>query len=591
MNGTRWVGEQVEDLAVGAMATRVKAYPATLRCEDVERLFTRDSSLASIIVRRDDGTPLLVDRVSFLNAMVGPLGYGGSLNHERPVEALVDSTATFIIPAAYPATVAYEALLARPVAHRFGAMVVDYGDATFGALAAAPLLEQVARMSAVEAMRDPLTGLANRNCLLDSISRQLAPDGDGRPVGLLFIDLDRFKVVNDGLGHGAGDQLLVVVADRIRTSVGAGNLAARLGGDEFAVVVEARRGDVSRAAARFAERIQIALADPIVVAGQKIFVSASIGIAIAAAGESASTLIRRGDIAMYQAKRRGGGNYLFEERDDTAAAQRLDIEAWLRVALSEETLLVHYQPIVSLATASLSGFEALVRGQDASLGRLVPDQFLPVADEIGLLPEVDRFVLDRALAASAHWRHDTGSEVPVSVNLSAASLRDDALLSVVPTALDRHAIAPHLLTLEVTESAMLQNPQRSAQLLDALHERGVRIAVDDFGTGYSSLTQLTTFHPDILKIDRSFVSRLRESVADQQVVSLVLALARGMRAGTVAEGIEELEQSQLLEGMGCDAGQGYLYAAPFPEAAALEAVRRSTLALPAGGLWRLPAVA
>ncbi len=220
MNGTRWVGEQVDDVPVGAMATKIRTYPATLRCGDVERLFTQDPSLACIIVRRDDGTPLLLDRVWFLNAMVGPLGYGGPLNHERPVEALVDSDATFIIPAGYPATVAYEALLARPVAHRFGAMVVDYGDGTFGALAAAPLLEQVARMSAAEAMRDPLTGLANRNCLLDSISRKLTTDEDGRPVGLLFIDLDRFKVVNDGLGHGAGDQLLAVVADRIRTSVG-----------------------------------------------------------------------------------------------------------------------------------------------------------------------------------------------------------------------------------------------------------------------------------------------------------------------------------------------------------------------------------
>jgi len=571
MNSAHWMPE-VTDLQIGVIAAPTKTYPATLRCSDVERLFTRDTRLNSVIVRGEDGGPLLVDRVSFLLAMVGPLGYGGALNHDRPVEELVDRAATLVIPAHHPASIAYEALLERPVASRFGPVIVAYPDGRFGTLDAATLLEHVARMSATEAMRDPLTGLANRTCLLDAISRRLASPRGGRPIGLLFIDLDRFKVVNDGLGHGAGDQLLTIVAERISASVGAGALAARLGGDEFAVLVDARRGDVSRAAARFAERIQSALAEPVPLSGQKIFASASIGIAMAVPGESAATLIRRGDIAMYQAKRRGGGNYVFEQRDDEAAAQRLGMEAWLRGALAEDSLLVHYQPIVALEDGSLAGFEALVRGADPVLGRLSPDQFLPVADEVGLLPDIDRFVLDRSLAAAEGWRRTAGRRVPVSVNLSAASLREDALVDVVIHALERHDVVPSFLTLEVTESAMLQNPTLSASLLDALSRHGVRVAIDDFGTGYSSLTQLTRFHADVLKIDRSFISRLRDSVADQQVVSLVIALARGMRAVTIAEGIEEQEQSQLLAQMGCDSGQGYLFAAPMVEGDALTAL-------------------
>ena len=580
-------GFAVIDAEVGGLASRALTVSAGLRCEDVERLFTKDPALGSLIVRETDGVPHLVDRVSFLNAMLGHIGYGRPLYHHRPMIELVDTTATFIVPARYPATVAYEGLLKRPAAHRFRDVVVEYPDGEFGILAAALLIEQVAKVSAAEALRDALTGLANRACILDSISRELTRDTRTHPLGLLFIDLDRFKVVNDGLGHAAGDQLLTIVANRLNSCLGPDDLAGRLGGDEFAVVLDISDVGAGDTAATYAERIRYALAEPVQIGGQDVFVSASIGIASASPGESPSTLIRRGDIAMYQAKRRGGGHYFFEESDDEAASQRLDIEAWLRRALTDGTLDIYYQPIVVTPSGALVGFEALVRGHHPAMGLLTPGRFLPIAEEIGVLPAIDRHVLVGALRAAATWRGVAASAPFVTVNVSAASLRDDSLLTIVPQALEQHGVPASALILEVTESAMLQNPKQAANLLHALQRMGVRIAIDDFGTGHSSLTQLTVFRPDVLKIDRSFVTRLRNSERDREVVALVLALARVMQAYTVAEGIEEPEQADLLADMGCDSGQGYLFAAPFTVDDAMEAVHRSNAGVTS--FWNLVA--
>ncbi|RJQ09770.1 MAG: EAL domain-containing protein [Dehalococcoidia bacterium] len=565
----------VVNAEVGELATRALVISATERCEEVERLFAKDASLGSLIARRADGTPLLVDRVSFLNAMLGNIGYGRPLYHHRPMLELVDPAATFIVGAQCPATVAYEGLLKRPAAYRFHDIIVEYGDGDYGTLAAALLIEQVAKISAAESLRDPLTGLANRTCILDALSRELAPGSRRQPLVLLFLDLDRFKVVNDGLGHAVGDQLLTIVAKRISSCVGADDLVGRLGGDEFAVVLNIADGATWHTAAAYAERIRRVLAEPVQIAGQEVFVSASIGIASAAPGESPATLIRRGDIAMYRAKRRGGGHYFFEESDDEAASQRLDIEAWLRRALTDGTLDIYYQPIVQIPGGTLMGFEALVRGHHPTMGMLSPAQFLPVAEEIGVLPAIDRHVLAGALRAAAAWRTESVDAPFVSVNLSAASLGEDSLLTVIPQVLEQCGVAPSALTLEVTESAMLQNPKQAARLLQALQRIGVRIAIDDFGTGHSSLTQFTTFRADVLKIDRSFVSRLCSSERDQEVVALILALARVIQACTVAEGIEEAEQAALLADMGCDTGQGYLFAAPFTAEEAMEAVHNS----------------
>ena len=577
----------VVDAEVGGLTSRALTISAGLRCEEVERLFTKDPSLGSLIVRGANGAPLLIDRVSFLNAMLGQIGYGRPLYHHRPTIELVDPSATFSVPARYPATVAYEGLLKRPAAHRFRDLVVEYPNGEFGILPAALLIEQVAKVSAAEALRDALTGLANRTCILDSISRELTRETRRHPLGLLFIDLDRFKVVNDGLGHAAGDQLLTIVANRISSCLGLDDLVGRLGGDEFAVVLDISDVGVRNSAATYAERIRHALAEPVQIGGQDVFVSASIGIASASPGESPSTLIRRGDIAMYQAKRRGGGHYFFEESDDEAASQRLDIEAWLRRALTDSTLDIHYQPIVATPGGALVGFEALVRGHHPAMGLLAPGQFLPIAEEIGVLPAIDRHVLAGALRAVAGWR--AVAKVPpfVTVNVSAASLHDDSLLTIVPRALEQHAVPASALILEVTESAMLQNPKQAASVLHALQKMEVRIAIDDFGTGHSSLTQLTVFRPDVLKIDRSFVSRLRNSERDREVVALVLALARVMQAYTVAEGIEEPEQAALLASMGCDSGQGYLFAVPFTAERALDAVVR--MGEGANSFWSLAA--
>jgi diguanylate cyclase (GGDEF)-like protein/PAS domain S-box-containing protein len=419
-----------------------------------------------------------------------------------------------------------------------------------------------------QALHDPLTGLANRTLLVDRMAHALArAERTGAPTTVLFLDLDGFKTVNDSLGHAAGDQLLVAVAERLRGSVRPADTIARLGGDEFAVLSEDAGTDEGTL---IAQRIGEALAAAFLVGGREVLARASIGVATAVPGErSADELLRDADLAMYMAKRLGKGRHaVFETAMHTAALERLELEADLRRALAGSEIVVHYQPIVRLADSALVGMEALVRWNRPGHGLVPPLEFIPAAEETALILDIGRWVLEEACRQVAAWQADYGfSPSPrLSVNLSARQLQDPALVGDVASVLDRSGLDPARLVLEITESMLMEEPEEAVKRLQALRDLGVRLAIDDFGTGYSSLSYLRRFPVHILKIDKAFVAALLAGPEDAALAHAIVRLAHTLQLGTVAEGIETTEQLAELSRLGCEYGQGYLFAAPLPSA-------------------------
>jgi diguanylate cyclase (GGDEF)-like protein len=388
-------------------------------------------------------------------------------------------------------------------------------------------------------------------------------------VAVLFIDLDNFKTVNDSLGHGAGDEVLVAVAERLAAVVRAKDTVARHGGDEFAVLVE----DVHETdAAEVADAVRASLRQPLTVGGRELVLSASVGIAFGTPGIDADQLLRNADLAMHEAKRLGKDrSRVFETSMHRAAVERLDIEAELRRALETGELAVHYQPVVVLGTGSITGVEALVRWEHPERGVLSPDRFIPLAEETGLVSELGRQVLERACADVASWQGRHRVPLSVSVNLSPRQLQDDRLLDIVSGALATSGLPATSLVLEVTEGAMMVDSEAAIARLHSLKGLGIRIAVDDFGTGYSSLSYLQRFPIDVLKIDRSFVSSIESSEDSSSLVRTIISLAATLRLQAVAEGIETAAQRDLLAALGCDLAQGYYFAKPM-DAMSLEAM-------------------
>ncbi|HEV2786155.1 MAG TPA: EAL domain-containing protein [Solirubrobacteraceae bacterium] len=419
-----------------------------------------------------------------------------------------------------------------------------------------------------DALHDGLTGLPNRVLFLDRLQhamRRRARTGGADRTAVLFLDLDRFKLVNDSLGHLAGDRLLVEVARRLEQALRPGDTVARLGGDEFTVLLEALHDRTE--AEQVADRMLGTLTEPFRVDDRDLYLSASIGIAMAA-GDDSGAVIRDADAAMYRAKAEGKGRHaMFDARLHKAAVARLDVETRLRAGLAAGTaddagVRVVYQPIVRAADLQLAGFEALARWQDAA-GTLQPDQFIPIAEETGLIYRLGGLVLRDACRQLAEWRSQTPHDLTMSVNLSGRQLLDRAFADEVAAALADHALPPSALRLEITESEAGADPGAVCAALQTLYERiGVRARLDDFGTGASSLTFLRGFPGDALKIDRSFVAAMAIDAGVLKIVTAIIGLAHNLGLEVVAEGVETQMQIELLRGLGCDCLQGFLTGRP-----------------------------
>ena len=380
-------------------------------------------------------------------------------------------------------------------------------------------------------------------------------------VGVLFIDLDRLKVINDTLGHVAGDQMLREAATRLARCMREGDTVARLGGDEFMVVLS-NLGD-ARGAASAARKILDGLARPTELMGQEVFMSASIGVSIYPTDAAdAEALIRNADAAMYSAKRHGGDNYQFYTSDlNVQAQERLALEQGLRVAEQRNELHLLYQPKIDLVSGKIIGVEALLRWQHPVLGWVSPERFIPIAEETGLIIPIGEWVLRTACEQIRTWRA-LGIDLPVAVNLSACQFRQRNLAATIHRILSEAGVPPQCLEIEITESDVMENAESAIATLGELKARGISISVDDFGTGYSSLSYLKRFPLDVLKIDRSFVRDIAIDSDDAAIVEAIIALARSLDIKVVAEGVESDDQKAFLNRSGCDFAQGYLFSPP-----------------------------
>jgi len=421
-----------------------------------------------------------------------------------------------------------------------------------------------------QALHDALTGLPNRALFTDRIQHALTQGRRrGTSCGVIFLDLDRFKTVNDSLGHGAGDELLVAVARRIDASLRSADTAARLGGDEFAVLLEDLRD--ADEAVLVAERITDALSAPLVVQGREMYVKASVGIAVGRSG--ASELLRQADVAMYRAKSDGKGRHrVFEESMQAEVVERLELEGELLRAIERDEIAVHYQPVIALDGQTLAGFEALARWTHPTRGLVPPPHFIPLAEENGSIVALGRQILRTACRQAARWLQEFPSPEPriMSVNLSGRQLEDPNIVADVAAALADAGLPPGALVLEITETVLMADTEATIARLTALKALGVRLAVDDFGTGYSSLRYLRRFPIDILKMAKPFVDGLE--IGDDEGRALaraIVELASSLKLACIAEGIEAPAQADVLHELGCGLGQGFHFARPMaPDAMA-----------------------
>jgi diguanylate cyclase (GGDEF)-like protein len=414
---------------------------------------------------------------------------------------------------------------------------------------------------------DALTELPNRIALLESLDMALErARANDRLVGLVLLDVDHFKVVNDSLGHDLGDRLLTVVAQRVQKVMRSGDMLARVGGDELAIVCNSARsaGD----ALALAARVQQVFDEPFRFDEREHHLSASVGVVLSeGADDAALRMLRDADVAKYVAKERGRGRVeLFAEPMRARAVDRFDTEVALRRALARSEFRVHYQPLVQFDTSEVIGFEALVRWEHPERGLVPPLDFLPLAEETGLIVPIGAWVLREACAQAARWAVESSGQpaLSVSVNLSARQLADPALVETIDSALRDAELDPSLLVLEITETVLMEDRERAVAVLRSLTDRGVQIGIDDFGTGHSSLGYLKTLPVHALKIDRSFVDGLGTEPEDSAIVAAVVHLGHALGLTVTAEGIETPVQLSELQALGCDLGQGYYFARPQP---------------------------
>jgi diguanylate cyclase (GGDEF)-like protein/PAS domain S-box-containing protein len=427
-----------------------------------------------------------------------------------------------------------------------------------------------------QALTDDLTGLANRPLLLDRVAAALSrSERSGRITAVVFLDIDHFKLVNDSMGHAIGDELLVNVADRLQGFIRKGDTAARLGGDEFVLCCE--NLESYDEAADIADRVADVIAEPMVLGGQDISVTISVGIACAGGeSETPDDLLRDADVAMYQAKERGRArSEVFVPSMRTRARARLEQQLDVRRALTTGQFRMTYQPVIRLDTNKLAGAEALLRWAHPRRGFVLPGEFIPAAEETGLIESLGSWALAESIAEAAAWSRVTPTRMGVSVNLSARQLASGRLPALIRTALELNALKPRDLCLEITESVLVEEPAEAEKMLKELADLGVRIAIDDFGTGYSSLAYLKRFPVDILKIDQSFVYGIEHEAENRAIVEAIIRMASSLDLRVIAEGVETPEQLKAVRDLGCHYAQGFYIGRPVPPEAFGDLVRGS----------------
>ncbi len=417
------------------------------------------------------------------------------------------------------------------------------------------------------AFHDGLTNLPNRNLFIESLKTLLekSKQTPNRKFAVLFLDLNRFKTINDSLGHTAGDRLIQNVAKRLSGILHEGDLAARFSGDEFGIILNnvATVDD----AVQFAETVRRKLLTPFTINGRQVFTSISIGIAVSnSAYTEAEDILRDADIAMYYAKERNKNFVVFDQTMHTRAVTLLQLETDLRHAVDNDELLIYYQPIIDLATMELTGFEALMRWQHPQRGLVPPVEFIPVAEETNFIVPLTLWILQKSCAQLVEWqtRSPLNKHLMMSVNLSGKHFEQPDIVEQIRSIIKNTGVNPACLKLEITESAIMENAENTIMMLKNLRSLGVRLSIDDFGTGYSSLSYLHRFPIDILKVDRSFVSTMEDGSENGEIVRTVIGLAKTLHLGVVAEGIETIHQLHQLRILGCEYGQGYLFSRPVP---------------------------
>jgi diguanylate cyclase (GGDEF)-like protein/PAS domain S-box-containing protein len=434
-----------------------------------------------------------------------------------------------------------------------------------------------------QAFHDPLTSLPNRALFMDRLEQALIrSERRDQAVAMLFLDLDNFKIVNDSLGHQAGDHMLVAAAERVLDCVRPEDTVARLGGDEFTILIEDDRG--LEAALDVAEQIAVKLRSPFVVVGHEVFSTASIGIAVSGPGVASSAdLLRNADLAMYRAKSEGKARHaVFDGAMNAQAMKRLELETALRRAVDRDELRLVYQPIMSLDEMGVDRVETLVRWQHPERGLVSPADFIPIAEETGLIVPIGMWVLHEACRQGRIWQLEMPDAPPLvmSVNLSPRQFQHPTLLEDIARILRETGLPPARLELEITEGAVMEDPDAARATLQRLRDIGISLAIDDFGTGYSSLGYLKRFPVSVLKIDQSFVRGLGQDEQDSAIVRGVIALAQSLNLSVTAEGIETFEQLAQLRELGCNHGQGYLLSRPLSSDALGDLLEHSTVQLP-----------
>ncbi len=416
-----------------------------------------------------------------------------------------------------------------------------------------------------QAFHDALTGLPNRALMNDRLAIALAhAHRNLSRLAVMFLDVDRFKLINDSLGHSVGDELLRQVASRLASSLREGDTLARLGGDEFIILLPGLGEDT--AAAKLAGKLLVALRQPFHLEGRELFLSASIGISLYPLdGSDAETLVKNADVAMYRAKEQGRDNYqLYRAELHLRALKRMTLESQLRAAVGRDEFRIHYQPIVDLATSRIVAAEALVRWQHPDRGLVLPAEFISVAEETGLILPIGAWVLRTACQEAQSWVGRGLPAVRISINLSARQFQQEDFVRQVKGVLTETGLDPSRLELEITESVAMDNGDHTVTMLKRMQDLGVRLTIDDFGTGYSSLSYLKRFPLHALKIDRSFVQDIASDARNAAVAQAIVALGHGLDIDVIAEGVETEEQRTLLQAQGCQALQGYLFSRPLP---------------------------